>query len=114
MEPAGSGDVRMQLRNSGTAISWPSPTGWEFPVTRGLLHEQFEISVIIDPNLNSMIVGWYGDEVMINHYIGGKGPAVVKSTKVSAGSPLPVVTVANLPPPSTAPMTLCRSLTQSH
>jgi hypothetical protein len=114
MEPAGSGYVRMQLRNSGTTINWPSGTGWKFAITRGLLHERLQISVTVDPNLNSIIVGWYGDEVMINHYIVGSGPAVVKSTKVSAGSPLPVVTVANLPSPSTAPMTLCRSLTQGH
>ena len=114
MEPAGSGYVRMQVRNSGTTISWPSPTGWEFALTRGLLHERLQISVTIDPNLNSILVGWYGDEVMINHYISGRGPAVVKSTEVSPGSPVPVVTVANLPSPSTAPTTLCRSLTQSH
>ena len=113
MEPVGSGYVVMQLRNSGTAINWPSGTGWKFPITSARLHEQLQIRVTVDPNLNSIVVGWYRDELMINHYIGGSGPVVVKSTEVSAGSPLPVVSVADLPPPSAAPMTLCRSLTQS-
>jgi hypothetical protein len=114
MEPVGNGDVRMQLRNSGTTISWPSATGWEFDITRQLLHEHLQITVTIDPNLNSFIVGWYDDETMINHYISGIGPAVVKTTKVSPGSPVPVVTVRSLPSAGTAPTTLCRSLSESH
>jgi hypothetical protein len=114
MKPAGNGYVRMQLRNSGTSINWPSPTGWKFPVTRSLLHEHLQISVTIDPNLSSIIVGWYGDEVMINHYIAGTGPAIVKPTKVTPGAPEPVVTVTNLRPHSGESMALCRSLTQSH
>jgi hypothetical protein len=113
MEPDGSDYVRVQLRNSGTSISWPSPTGWKFPITRSLLHERLQIIVTIDPNLNSMVVEWYGDENMINHYIAGDGPAVVKTTKVLPGSPSPVVTVVNVPNISTSPMTLCHSLSQS-
>jgi hypothetical protein len=106
-------------QNAGSTTRVPRSAGPQrrdgsFALTRGLLHERLQISVTIDPNLNSILVGWYGDEVMINHYISGRGPAVVKSTKVSPGSPVPVVTVANLPSPSTAPTTLCRSLTQSH
>jgi hypothetical protein len=113
MEPAGPGYVRMQIDDAGTSISWPSATGWRFPVPTSVLHQQFQISVTTDPNLKSIVVEWYGDENMINHYLAGDGPAVVKSTKVSPGAPLPVVTIANVPLRSQSPMTLCRSLTQS-
>ncbi len=114
MEPAvpGRDEMQMQILNSGTSISWPSPIGWKFPVPNSLLHLQLQIVVTTDPNLNSIVVEWYGDENMINHYLAGDGPAVVKTTKVSPGSPLPIVTVANVPP-AAASMALCRSLTQN-
>ena len=118
------GFVQLHLYNAGTSISWPSPIGWKFPIPASLLHQQLQIVVTIDPNLNTFSVGWYDDEVMINHYVAGDGPAVVKPTEVSPGSALPVVTVSNVPLRSSAdqylsqlsshsPMTLCRSLTQS-
>jgi hypothetical protein len=113
MEPAGPGYVRMNVENAGTSIAWPSTTGWRFPVPNSLDHEQFQISVTTDPNLKSIVVEWYGDENMINHYVAGDGPAVVLSTKVAPGAALPVVTVADVPLRTHASMSLCRSLTQS-
>jgi hypothetical protein len=117
------GYLQLHLYNAGTSINWPSPIGWKFPVPASLLHQQFQIVVTIDPNLNTFSVGWYNDK-MINHYVAGDGPAVVKSTGVSPDSTLPVVTVSNVPLRSSAdrylaqlssnsPMSLCRSLTQS-
>ena len=118
------GFVQLHLYNAGTSISWPSPIGWKFPIPTSLLHQQLQVVVTIDPNLDMFSVGWYDDEVMINHYVAGDGPAVVKPTEVSPGSALPVVTVSNVPLRSSAdqylaqlstnsPMSLCRSLTQS-
>ena len=118
------GLLQLHLYNAGTSISWPSPIGWKFPITASDLHQQLEVVVTIDPNLHSFSVTWYDDEVMINHYVAGDGPAVVKSTEVSLGSALPVVTVSNVPLRSSedqylaqlsakSPMSLCRSLTQS-
>ncbi len=118
------GFVQLHLYNAGTSISWPSPIGWKFPIPNSLLHQQLQVVVTVDPNLNWFSVGWYDDEVMINHYVAGDGPAVVKPTEVSPGSALPVVTVSNVPLRSSAdqylgqlsthsPMSLCRSLTQS-
>jgi hypothetical protein len=113
LQAAGRGYARVQLYDSGTSIKWPTPVGWKFPVPNSILHEQYKITVITDPNLKSFIVNWYGNASMINHYVAGDGPAVVKSTKLSPGSPLPVVTVANVPRRANSSLTLCRSLTQS-
>jgi hypothetical protein len=121
--------VRLDLYNSGiSAKTWPSPAGWPFPITDTEVrnHEQLQLVVTIDPNLNSLEVSWYGSPNMVNHYVAGDGPAVVTSTKQSPGSAPPAVTVANIPVHSSrdyvaqwavtesAPMTLCRSLTQGH
>jgi hypothetical protein len=112
LESAGPGIARLQIDNPGTSINWPSVIGYPFPVPNSELHQHFRITVTTDPNLKSLVVVWYGQN-MINHYVAGDGPPVVKSTKVSAGSALPVVTVANVPIRAKAPMSLCRSLTQS-
>jgi hypothetical protein len=54
--------------------------------------------VTIDPNLNRFLVTWYGHQTLINHYVAGRGPAVVNQTPSPAsGSPLPIVTVASVP-----------------
>jgi hypothetical protein len=116
------GSLQLHLYNSGTSISWPSPIGWKFPITASELHQQLQVIVTIDPNLNTFSVGWYDDEVMIYHYVAGDGPAVVQSTVVPPGSAPPVVTVSNIPlgssedqygPSTSSSMSLCRSLTQS-
>jgi hypothetical protein len=115
MEPAGPGYVRMQVDNSGTSINWPSAAGWKFPITADKLHEEFEFTVTTDPNLKSIVAEWYGHETMINHYLAGDGPPVVKTSTISPGAALPVVTVVNVDTVhANASMSLCRSLTQSH
>ena len=111
IEPAGPGTVRLQIEDSGTSVSWPSAFSWPFAVPTSLLHAQLEISVLTDPNLNSIVVDWYG-QTMLGHYLAGDGPLVVQTTKVLPGSPPPPVTVANLPGPTKAPMSLCRSLSE--
>ena len=93
------GWVQVQLLNSGTSISWPPPTSWSFKVTSALLHQRLFISVTTDTNLSSMVVNWYTNEKMLNHYIAGHGPAVVTPTPTSPGSALPPVTVVHLPIP---------------
>jgi hypothetical protein len=114
MAPAGPGYVRMQIENSGTSINWPSASGWKIPITPDKLHEEFEFTVTTDPNLKSIVAEWYGHETMVNHYLGGDGPPVVKTSTLSSGAALPVVTVVNVNTHTNASMSLCRSLTQSH
>jgi hypothetical protein len=110
LRPAGRGDARMQIENSGTNISWPAAAGWVFPVPSSLLHEQLQITVTIDPNLNSIIVEWYGSQIMINHFVAGKGPAIVQTTTLLPHTAPPIVTVANVPVSNPSSTSLCRSL----
>ena len=120
------GTVWLHLYHSGTSISWPPAIGWKFPVTNAQLNEQFQVVVTIDPNLNRLTVKWYDNSLMINHFVAGNGPAIVKSTKVSPGAALPVVTISNVPlgdrskqfidqqtVNTNAQMSLCHSLTES-
>ncbi len=111
LEPAGGGLIRLDLLDSGTNVNWPSASGSAFPVP--VVHQPFEMTTTVDPNLNSFEVGWTPTAVMINHYVAGTGPAVVASTVTPPGSPPPTVTVTAVPSTTKAPMTLCRSLTQS-
>ncbi len=111
LRPVGHGNAQVVLENSGTSISWPRATGWVFPIH--LLHENYQLVVTTDPNLNSMNVEWYGSQ-MLNHYVAGRGPAVVLATPPSASSStLPVVTVANGPAVPPSDMTLCKRLDRS-
>jgi hypothetical protein len=125
MEPVPDvpGYVQLHLYDSGTKISWPSPIGWKFPIDSTEVHHQLQIVVTIDPNLNRFLVGWYNDQVMINHYVAGRGPVVVHQTpRLSSGSPSPMVTVADVPLRDSAEyssmrtgqfqLSLCRSLNQ--
>jgi len=108
--PQGSGVFRVELTNSGTSIPWPRATGWAFPAR--LLHQQYRLVITTDPNLDSMIVDWYGTH-MIGHYVRpAPGPAVVHPAAIPApGSPTPVLTVSDLTRPRPAdPMALCHSL----
>ena len=106
LRPATPGYAQIVLENSGTSIAWPPAAGWVFPIHQ--LHEAYEIQVTTDPNLDSMLVMWYGSK-MIGHYVAGPGPAVVATTPAGSTSALPVVTVAQAPttPSSTA---VCRHL----
>jgi hypothetical protein len=110
LEPVNRNHARIIIENSGTNINWPPAKGWVFPDT--LMHEQYRIKVTTDPNLNSIIVRWYGTE-MINHYLGGNGPANVVPTVTAPNAPLPVITVAHVPKPVTTNMNLCRSLVRA-
>jgi hypothetical protein len=105
------GYLRVRLVNSGTSISWPPATSWAIPAVPIIYRSGFQITVITDPNLKSMVVDWYGNEVLVNHYLAGNGPAVVRTTPPArAGSPAPFVTVTSLPSPAGGNMNLCRSL----
>jgi hypothetical protein len=112
LEPAGAGYARMRLENSGTSIDWPPAAGWHFRVTPDLLHKQLTIGVTIDPNLQSMVVTWYGSR-MIGHYVAGNGPYTVKTTPHAPNAPLPLVMVAGVHTQKTG-LNLCRSLAQVH
>ncbi len=106
--PTSPGSVRMVLENSGTSISWPPPYGFLLPIV--YLHTQYHFVVTIDPNLHSVVVSWYGHQ-LIDHYIAGRGPIVVQPTPPSPPGTTPIITVAELPmvtPPH--PMALCHSL----
>ena len=77
LEPYGSKQVRLRMENAGAAnISWPSPAGWPFPLTKAT-HRFF---VMTDPHMHAIEVRW-GSYFMIGHYLGGTGPAVVQSTQ---------------------------------
>jgi hypothetical protein len=106
MEPAEPGYVQFRLVNSGTSIPWPSNTGWHIPIK--YLHHQYKMTVITDPNMNQMLVTWYGSK-LIGHYLGGAGPAQVAVT--AAATPHALVSVAQLPTPA-SPVGICRSLTR--
>jgi hypothetical protein len=111
VEPAGGEKIRLQLLDTGTNVKWPSAAGFPFPVP--FINRPFQMVTTIDPNLDSFEVGWSSTAVLIDHYVAGRGPAVVDSTIVPPGSPTPTVTVTNVPLTLKTPMTLCRSLTQS-
>ena len=110
LQPDGPGWLRVVLENSGTTINWPLAAGWKIPIQ--YLDTQYKVVVTTDPNLNLMTVKLYG-ATMINHFVAGRGPAVVATTPPTPpGSPDPVVTVATVPSGATSadPMSLCHSL----
>ena len=113
--PAGGNNARLKIESSGTSINWPPALGFPFPIAPSLLHEQLRITVTIDPNLNTIEVNWYGEK-MLGHYLGGKGPAVVKVTPTSSDGSLPLISVAGLPvaPTVGSDTSLCRSLVHGH
>jgi hypothetical protein len=106
LQPDRTGYVRIVLKNSGTSINWPPAVGWRIPIK--YLHAQYQFVMTADPNLNSMTVTWYGSR-MLNHYLGGSGPAVVQATATPPGAPSPVVTVAPVPMPASS-MSLCHRI----
>ena len=112
LEPNGPGYARMRIENSGTSISWPPAHGWSLPVGPSLLHVPLTFTVTVDPNLNAINVQWYGSK-MLQHYVAGNGPMVVKAIPPS---PDGVISVVPVPNPRTAPsnMHLCRSLSPGH
>jgi hypothetical protein len=111
LEPAGGGLIRLRLLGSGTAVNWPPAAGYPFSVP--FLHAAFRMVATVDPNLGSFKVGWSSTAVMINHFVAGRGPAIVDSTAVPPGASPPAVTVTNVPTTTKTHSTLCRSLTHS-
>ena len=111
LQPTTPGYARILVENSGTSIDWPPAAGWNIPIK--LLDEQYQVVITTDPNLNSIRATWYGSN-MLNHYLAGKGPAVIQTTHTLPGSPLPVVTVASVPMAAETNMGLCRSLVRGH
>lgn len=97
------------LHPSPNPVPWPSSVGFPFPQVR---HGVYTITVTTDPYLKSIKVDWYGS-TMINRYLAGNGPAVVKATPSSPGRPAPdiVVTDTPMPPPN---MSLCKFLLAGH
>jgi hypothetical protein len=111
LQPDGRGSARLLLEHSGTSINWPPAAGWKIPIK--YTHVQYQFVVTTDPNLNSMVILWYGSG-MLTHYVAGDGPAVVQVTPSSPpGSPLPEVSVASLPTPANS-LGLCTSLSYRH
>jgi hypothetical protein len=105
IEAADADHFHLRVENPGeTSIAWPSPTGWPL----ALLRTTFQFNVMTDPNLHSIVVSW-DNNFMIGHYLAGRGPAVVQTTKVQVGGPPPRVTVTDVPLPAPT-MSLCRSL----
>jgi hypothetical protein len=108
LQPHGPNHVRLALENSGTSVPWPNPYSWIIPID--YLGAQYRMTVTVDPNLNLLLVKWYGEK-LLGHFVAGDGPAETVATPVSTGGPAPVVTVTAVPtPPVNRPFALCRSL----
>lgn len=106
--PTGVNQVRLQVKDAGApAVLWPPATSTTQVIRP---HKTYAISVMTDPNLTSIVVGGLGGG--IEHYLGGKGPAVVETTASAAGSPSALVSVRGASR-SASQMTLCRSLVRN-
>ncbi len=99
--PVGDGVIRLEVRGAGApSVSWPPASSDPVSVSP---HTAYRITVMTDPNLQSIVVGGLG--VGVGHYLAGTGPAVVAATNGTGG--IASVTELRSPP---APTTLCRSL----
>jgi hypothetical protein len=117
------GDVQLHLYDSGTNISWPSPISWHVPITPAEIHNELDVVVTVDPNLHRLRVMWYDNEIMIEHYVAGDGPAIVQQTASAPGAPPAMLTVRDVPLgdaplyasgySASSQMTLCHNLTQT-
>ena len=89
--PTGPDQVRLELKGSGTPSSeWPPPSTGS---VRVVPHRPYQMAVTIDPNLNSIVVSGLG--VNIEHFIPGKGPAVVPATGRSSAIGYSIRTTAS-------------------
>ncbi|MGH9078734.1 MAG: hypothetical protein ACRDYE_01410, partial [Acidimicrobiales bacterium] len=109
LTPVPGNRFQVVLRNSGTTINWPWPHSGDKAIS--VLHEPFRIAVTTDPNLKSIYVDWYGSN-LLQHYLGGSGPAVVHTTPPPPSGSLPEVSVQERPGPPSS-MSLCNSLERS-
>ena len=104
-QPAGPGSPRVTLLHSGTPIKWPYTDSIRKPIS--VLHEGFDLEVIVHPDSYWMQVLWF-ETYFVTHFVAGSGPIVVHVTPKTPGAPLPEVSVASQP--VTSNLSLCRSL----
>jgi hypothetical protein len=101
--PTGTDQVELAVENPGApSVTWPAASAASVPVQP---HTGYEIEAMTDPNLTAIVAGGMG--VGIEHYLAGKGPAVVATTP--PGSTAALATVTDVTPPAPS-MALCRSL----
>jgi hypothetical protein len=102
--PTGVDRVQFVVKNSGMpSVLWPSASSGSISVVP---HQPFDVVAMTDPNLQSILAG--GQDVGVQHYLGGTGPAVIATTVDLSGSG-DLATVKDISTPA-PPMTLCRSL----
>ena len=102
--PTGPNQVRFELKGSGTpSTEWPPPSTAS---VRVVPHIPYQVTVAIDPNLNSVLVSGLG--VNIEHFIPGKGPAIVPTNGSSA---IAYTIRTNLNSEHAPSMALCKQVT---
>jgi len=102
--PVGPDQVRLELKGSGTPSSeWPPPSTEPVSVVP---HRPYQVAVTIDPNLNSIVVSGMGGD--IEHFIPGKGPAVVPATGQSSAIGYSIRT--NTSSEGASSMALCKEI----
>ena len=102
--PTGPDQVRLELKGSGTPSSeWPPPATGSVQVVP---HRPYDVAVTIDPNLNSIVVSGLGGG--IEHFIPGKGPAVVPAPGQS--SAIGYTIKANTSSEHAPSMALCKQI----
>jgi hypothetical protein len=103
--PTGADHFRLQVDNPGApGVTWPPAATNSFEVKEGT---PYRITVVTDPNLQSIEVEGLGDG--IEHYLAGKGPALVHATGDAAGTSPPPVSVVDSTKGEPS-MALCKSL----
>ena len=100
LAPIGPGEVGFRLENpGGPAIPWPTTSSPDIaPLLR--VGVPLDISVMTDPYLHRLGVKWVGGGWLLQHYLGGRGPAVVSNTGVEAGGSPPSVSVTDITVPT--------------
>ena len=102
--PTGPDQVQLELKGSGTPSSeWPAPSTGSIRV---MPHVPYQLAVTIDPNLNSIVASGLGGD--IEHYIPGKGPAVVPPSDPSSAIGYSIRT--NATSEHSASMALCKEI----
>ncbi len=106
----GGDRVRVEVHHLGAKnVDFPTTKGWTFTVQKFGIY-RFE--VMTDPNLQSIVVDWFGTKYL-GHYLPGRGPAVVHTTPNPLNPALrPPVAVTDVTPKAPS-MALCRTLLRS-
>lgn len=99
--------VKVVAHNLGaTNTDFPTTKGWTFTAQKFGI---YRFQVMTDPNLNSIVVSWFGTKYL-GHFLPGRGPAVVHTTPNPRNPALrPPVAVMNVTPKAPS-MALCRTL----